>query len=85
MGIEPTYLAWKASVLPLNYAPACLELGREKILSQGDGTRTCDLLIPNRALYVQTEPHPDKAFICLPRLDASVIIHKAGVVVNNFF
>ena len=33
----------------------------------------------------QTEPHPDKAFICLPRLNASVIIHKAGVVVNNFF
>ena len=28
---------------------------------------------------------PDKAFICLPRLNASVIIHKAGVVVNNFF
>ena len=24
MGIEPTYLAWKASVLPLNYTRMCL-------------------------------------------------------------
>ena len=23
MGIEPTYLAWKASVLPLNYTRKC--------------------------------------------------------------
>ena len=25
MGIEPTYLAWKASVLPLNYTCMCPE------------------------------------------------------------
>ena len=25
MGIEPTYLAWKASVLPLNYTRMCPE------------------------------------------------------------
>ena len=41
MGIEPTYLAWKANVLPLNYT---------RMLSRGDRIRTCDLLIPNQAL-----------------------------------
>ena len=43
MGIEPTYLAWKASVLPLNYT-------RIVSISRGDRIRTCDLLIPNQAL-----------------------------------
>ena len=42
MGIEPTYLAWKASVLPLNYT--CMSCYR------GDRIRTCDLLVPNQAL-----------------------------------
>ena len=40
MGIEPTYLAWKASVLPLNYTR----------MNRGDRIRTCDLLVPNQAL-----------------------------------
>ena len=40
MGIEPTYLAWKASVLPLNYTRRY----------RGDRIRTCGLLIPNQAL-----------------------------------
>ena len=40
MGIEPTYLAWKASVLPLNYTRKY----------RGDRIRTCDLLVPNQAL-----------------------------------
>jgi hypothetical protein len=29
MGIEPTYLAWKASVLPLNYTRAVPKVGIE--------------------------------------------------------
>ena len=41
MGIEPTYLAWKASVLPLNYT---------RIPHRGDRIRTCDFLVPNQAL-----------------------------------
>ena len=49
MGIEPTYLAWKASVLPLNYTRIIRAWRREDI-SRGDRTRTCDLLIPNQAL-----------------------------------
>ena len=47
MGIEPTYPAWKAGVLPLNYTRmygCCL------ILNRGDRIRTCDLLVPNQAL-----------------------------------
>ena len=39
-GIGPSYLAWKASVLPLNYTRA----------SRGNRTRTCGLLNPNQAL-----------------------------------
>ena len=50
MGIEPTYLAWKASVLPLNYTRVfilfCLKFG----VNRGDRIRTCDLLNPNQAL-----------------------------------
>ena len=41
MGIEPTYPAWKAGVLPLNYT---------RRLHRGDRIRTCDLLVPNQAL-----------------------------------
>ncbi len=47
MGIEPTYLAWKASVLPLNYTRKnniYLDLHR------GDRIRTCDPLVPNQVL-----------------------------------
>ena len=41
MGIEPTYPAWKAGVLPLNYT---------RRPHRGDRIRTCDLLVPNQAL-----------------------------------
>ena len=41
MGIEPTYPAWKAGVLPLNYT---------RTVHRGDRIRTCDLLVPNQAL-----------------------------------
>ena len=41
MGIEPTYPAWKAGVLPLNYT--CVK-------TRGDRIRTCGLLLPKQAL-----------------------------------
>ena len=47
MGIEPTYLAWKASVLPLNYT--CI-YAIHAAVNRGDRIRTCDLLVPNQAL-----------------------------------
>ena len=42
MGIEPTYPAWKAGVLPLNYT--------RMYISRGDRIRTCDPLVPNQVL-----------------------------------
>ena len=45
MGIEPTYPAWKAGVLPLNYT-RIYNYSRHR----GDRIRTCDLLVPNQAL-----------------------------------
>jgi hypothetical protein len=50
MGIEPTLLAWKAKVLPLNYTR--IKDGRD------DTIRTCDPLVPNQVLY-QAELRPD--------------------------
>ena len=47
MGIEPTYLAWKASVLPLNYTR---KVFFKLYANRGDRIRTCDLLVPNQAL-----------------------------------
>jgi hypothetical protein len=57
MGIEPTYPAWKAGVLPLNYT--CANSGitaRFRTLqdryeiTRGDKIRTCGLLLPKQAL-----------------------------------
>ena len=45
MGIEPTYPAWKAGVLPLNYTRIYV-----KRLNRGDRIRTCDPLVPNQVL-----------------------------------
>ena len=42
MGIEPTYPAWKAGVLPLNYT---------RRVYRGDRIRTCDILLPKQALH----------------------------------
>ncbi|MDB4865937.1 MAG: hypothetical protein JWR03_270 [Cohnella sp.] len=51
MGIEPTLLAWKAKVLPLNYTRKLKKNGRD------DTIRTCDPLVPNQVLY-QAELRP---------------------------
>ena len=48
MGIEPTYLAWKASVLPLNYTRSIGVTGFEPATPWSQ-TRCSS----------QTEPHPD--------------------------
>ena len=50
MGIEPTYLAWKASVLPLNYTRMKMKDYSFIASNRGDRIRTCDLLVPNQAL-----------------------------------
>ena len=48
MGIEPTYLAWKASVLPLNYTRKVGVTGFEPATSWSQTRRSS-----------QAEPHPD--------------------------
>ena len=48
MGIEPTYPAWKAGVLPLNYTR--MSLKRYCLQHRGDRIRTCGILVPNQAL-----------------------------------
>ena len=55
MGIEPTYPAWKAGVLPLNYTR--MSLKRYCLQHRGDRIRTCGLLVPNQRSS-QAEPHP---------------------------
>ena len=50
-GVEPASIAWKAMVLPMNYARVC---GRD------DRIRTCDILLPKQARY-QTAPRPEGA------------------------
>ena len=48
MGIEPTYLAWKASVLPLNYTRKVGVTGFEPATSWSQTRRSS-----------QAEPHPE--------------------------
>ena len=54
MGIEPTYLAWKASVLPLNYTRMNIGVtGFEPATSWSQTRRSS-----------QAEPHPDVILSC---------------------
>ena len=54
MGIEPTYLAWKASVLPLNYT----RIQDMKLLIGVTGFEPATPWSQTR-YSSQTEPHPD--------------------------
>ena len=93
MGIEPTYLAWKASVLPLNYTRKgniykendCLNkqssvgvTGFEPAASWSQIKRSS-----------QAEPHPVSGYFVIPfasliRDARPIILHKYHSV-NNFF
>ena len=42
VGIEPTFSAWKAGVLPIYDT---------RLTGRGDRSRTCDLMVPNHARY----------------------------------
>ena len=84
MGIEPTYPAWKAGVLPLNYTRISVGVtGFEPATSWSQTRRSS-----------QAEPHPDISFISLPlRLCVSFvspaatryIIWHVSQKVNRFF
>ena len=64
MGIEPTYLAWKASILPLNYTRKSKQTGigvtRFELAASWSQTRRSS----------QTEPHPVLK-IAMPRMNLS--------------
>ena len=81
MGIEPTYPAWKAGVLPLNYTRMLTQIGVtgfEPATSWSQTRRSS-----------QAEPHPDIHFFLHRGLrfsrDAKTIISKGLFSVNTFF
>ena len=78
MGIEPTYPAWKAGVLPLNYTRISIGVtGFEPATSWSQTRRSS-----------QAEPHPDVMFfrvILLHLRDTICIIYERLINVNNFF
>ena len=76
MGIEPTYLAWKASVLPLNYTRMDIGVtGFEPATSWSQTRRSS-----------QAEPHPVIILsISLILRDTRHIIYDGSQLVNIIF
>ena len=75
MGIEPTYLAWKASVLPLNYTRIKVGVtGFEPATSWSQTRRSS-----------QAEPHPEGIYFSVAFLTTKVIICYSNQYVNTFF
>ena len=75
MGIEPTYLAWKASVLPLNYTRMDIGVtGFEPATSWSQTRRSS-----------QAEPHPVHFHFFGHLFDTRHIIYDVYSLVNNFF
>ena len=74
MGIEPTYPAWKAGVLPLNYTREVGVTGFEPATSWSQTRRSS-----------QAEPHPVILFSCCHLRDTIAIIYAHHGNVNNFF
>ena len=84
MGIEPTYLAWKASVLPLNYT--CISYIYSFVQVGVTGFEPATSWSQTRRSS-QAEPHPVFFFrirFCITR-DARIIIWQTSYFVNNFF
>ena len=74
MGIEPTYPAWKAGVLPLNYTRISVGVtGFEPATSWSQTRRSS-----------QAEPHPEAVHRRVTR-DAKYILLDKSKIVNNFF
>lgn len=61
MGIEPTTSAWKAGVIPFNYARKNNNIKhlRSEKSGRDDAIRTRDILLPKQTLY-QAELHPER-------------------------
>ena len=84
MGIEPTYLAWKASVLPLNYTRVLQytfffsSLRRIGVTGFEPATPCSQSRCSS-----QTEPHPVVS-VCLFLTATMFIIHHLFLLVNTF-
>ena len=84
MGIEPTYLAWKASVLPLNYTRVLQytfffsSLRRIGVTGFEPATPCSQSRCSS-----QTEPHPVVS-VCLFLTVTRFIIHHLFLLVNTF-
>ena len=74
MGIEPTYPAWKAGVLPLNYTSKVGVTGFEPATSWSQTRRSS-----------QAEPHPDIVLCFRLIRKTRVIILQGKGKVNTFF
>ena len=73
MGIEPTYPAWKAGVLPLNYTREVGVTGFEPATSWSQTRRSS-----------QAEPHP-VVYLFVISVTTKVIILQGFQKVNMFF
>ena len=73
MGIEPTYLAWKASVLPLNYTRGVGVTGFEPATSWSQTRRSS-----------QAEPHPE-GFVCVLSVTQELVYSKGQNMSTTFF
>ncbi len=65
MGIEPTYLAWKASVLPLNYTRKVGVTGFEPATSWSQTRRSS-----------QAEPHPGISYVPVSPVAQCLLYYK---------
>ena len=74
MGIEPTYPAWKAGVLPLNYTRISIGVtGFEPATSWSQTRRSS-----------QAEPHPDVLFLC-PTSVTQLVLYSAVTEMSTLF
>ena len=78
MGIEPTYPAWKAGVLPLNYTRISVRVkigvtGFEPATSWSQTRRSS-----------QAEPHPE-GFVCVLSVTQELVYSKGKNISTTFF
>ena len=81
MGIEPTYLAWKASVLPLNYT--CISYIYSFVQVGVTGFEPATSWSQTRRSS-QAEPHP-VVYLFVISVTTKVIILQGFQKVNMFF
>ena len=74
MGIEPTYPAWKAGVLPLNYTRRVGVTGFEPATSWSQTRRSS-----------QAEPHPEGFVVYVSSVTQELVYSKGTILSTTFF